>query len=567
MKLIPSILEYFFEDKTAKNNILALLKFLLVLVVMMVLFTLAFHGIMVLEGQEHTILDGLYWTAVTMSTLGYGDITFHTDLGRMFSVLVLLSGVVFLLVMLPFTFIRFFYAPWLEAHNKARTPRELPEKTAGHVLLSNFDPMIANLVEKLKQYNYRYCILVPEQQRALELHDQGYKVMLGELDNLDTYRKSRADKAELVLFNNDDHTNTNAVFTLRELSPGTQVIATAETLESVDILEMAGASQVHQFPVMLGQALARRVLGVSMHANVIGRFGDLLIAETPVMRTPLEGKKIIESKLRETTGVNVVGIWERGSFKIPHPDMRIGSSTVLVLAGSQEQLEKYDEIYGIYNLSFAPVLILGGGRVGRAASETLGDSDIDYRIVEKSSRIASSKEKYVHGNAADFHTLKRAGIDKAPSIIITTNNDDLNIYLTIYCRKLRPKMQIISRATRDRSVSKLHQAGADLVMSYASMGANSVINFIKGDNVLMVAEGLDIFREKVTGNLHDKTLGQSDIRMKSGCNVIAIESPSRETIINPEPDSPLEEGDELILIGTSEAEKKFLCTFKNGKKK
>ncbi len=567
MKLMPSILEYFFEDRTAKNNILALLKFLLVLVAMMIVFTLAFHGIMVLEGQEHTILDGLYWTAVTMSTLGYGDITFHTDLGRMFSVLVLLSGVVFLLVMLPFTFIRFFYAPWLEAHNKARTPRELPEKTAGHVLITNFDPMIANLVEKIKQYNYRYCILVPEQQRALELHDQGYRVMLGELDNLDTYRKSRADKAELVLFNNDDHTNTNAVFTLRELSPGTQVIATAETLESVDILEMSGASQVHQFPVMLGQALARRVLGVSMHANVIGRFGDLLIAETPAMRTPLEGKKIIESKLRETTGVNVVGIWERGSFKIPHPDMRIGSNTVLVLAGSQEQLEKYDEIYGIYNLSFAPVLILGGGRVGRAASEALAESDIDYRIVEKSSRIASSKEKYVHGNAADFHTLKRAGIDKAPSIIITTNNDDLNIYLTIYCRKLRPKMQIISRATRDRSVSKLHQAGADLVMSYASMGANSVINYIKGDNVLMVAEGLDIFREKVTGNLHDKTLGQSDIRMKSGCNVIAIESPARGTTINPEPDSRLEEGDELILIGTSDAEKKFLCTFKNGNKK
>ncbi|WP_291320402.1 NAD-binding protein [Desulfonatronospira sp.] len=567
MKFIPSILEYFFEDKTAKNNILALLKFVFALFVMMLLYTMAFHGIMLIEGQEHTILDGLYWTAVTMSTLGYGDITFHTDLGRMFSVLVLLSGVIFLLVMLPFTFIRFFYAPWLEAHNKARTPRELPEKTAGHVLISNFDPMIANLVEKLKQYSYSYCILVQEQQRALELHDQGYKIMLGDLDDLNTYRKSRADKAELVLFNNDDHTNTNAVFTLRELSSSTQIIATAETLESMDILNLAGASQVHQFPVMLGQALARRVLGVSMHSNVMGRFGDLLIAETPTMRTPLVGKKIIESRLRETTGVNVVGIWERGSFQIPHPDTRIGSNTVLVLAGSQEQLEKYDEIYGIYNLSFAPVIILGGGRVGRAAADTLAESDIDYRIVEKSSRIVGDKEKYVLGNAADYHTLKRAGIDKAPSIIITTNNDDLNIYLTIYCRKLHPKVQIISRATRDRSVSKLHQAGADLVMSYASMGANSVINFIKGDNVLMVAEGLDIFKEKVAGKLHGKNLGQSDIRMKSGCNVIAIESPARGTLINPEPDTSLEEGDELILIGTSEAEKKFLCTFKNGNQK
>ncbi|WP_291320957.1 NAD-binding protein [Desulfonatronospira sp.] len=564
MKFIPSILEYFFEDKTAKSNILVLLKFIFVLLVMVTLYTAVFHVIMAYEGQKPSILDGLYWTLVTMSTLGYGDIAFHSDPGRMFSVLVLLSGVIFLLVMLPFTFIRFFYAPWLEAHNKARTPRELPEKTSGHVLLSNFDHMTASLVEKLGHHNYRYCILVPEQQRALELHDQGYKVMLGNLDDINTYRKARADRAELVLFNNDDYTNTNAVFTMRELSRNTPVLATAESLKALDILQMAGCSQAYQFSVMLGQALARRVLGVSMHANIIGRFSDLLIAETPAMRTPLVGKKIIDSKLRETTGVNVVGIWERGTFTIPRPDMNIGSNTVLVLAGSQEQLEKYDEIYGIYNLSFAPVLILGGGRVGRAAADALAESDIDYRIVEKSQRIVADKEKYVLGNAADFHTLKRAGIDKTPSIIITTNNDDLNIYLTIFCRKLRPEIQIISRASRDRSISKLHQAGADLVMSYASLGANSVINYIKGDNVLMVAEGLDIFREKVGPGLNNKTLKQSDIRMKSGCSVIAIDSPTKGTIINPEPDYHLQEGDELILIGTSDAEKKFLCSFKNG---
>jgi hypothetical protein len=50
-----------------------------------------------------------------MTTLGFGDISFTSDIGRIFSVVVLLSGVVLLLVMLPFLFIRLFYAPWLEA--------------------------------------------------------------------------------------------------------------------------------------------------------------------------------------------------------------------------------------------------------------------------------------------------------------------------------------------------------------------------------------------------------------------------------------------------------------------
>ncbi len=560
MKFLPSILIYFFQEKRAKTNVKALLKFVSVLIFLIVFYSIAFHYIMDYEGQRHSFISGIYWTIVTMTTLGYGDIIFISDLGRAFSSIVLLSGVVFLLVMLPFTFIQFFYAPWMEAQSKARAPRELPANTSGHVLLSNLDSLSMSLIEKLRQHNYPYTIIVPDQQRALEIYDQGYKIVLGNLDDVETYRKTRADKAALVFFNNDDHTNTNGVFTLRQFSRDTQIVASADAPESVDILELAGSSQVYQFTRMLGRALARRVLGVSMHANIIGRFSDLFIAEAPAMRTPLEGKTLIESNLRENIGVNVVGMWERGKFVDALPDTMITSDTVLVLAGSEKQLEKYDEIYGIYNLSFSPVLILGGGRVGLAAAEALDENEVKYKIVEKNPRITGSKDKYVLGSAADLHVLKKAGIDKAPSVIITTNKDELNIYLTIYCRKLRPDIQIITRATKERNITKLHQAGADLVMSYASMGANTIINHLKGDNVLMVAEGLDIFKEKVPDSLAGRTLAESGIRDKSGCSVIAIDSQGK-TNINPVPETVLSSGDELILIGTTEAEGRFMCSF------
>lgn len=70
-------------------------------------------------------MTGFYWTLVVMSTLGFGDITFTSDIGRAFSVLVLLSGVILLLILLPFVFIKFF-APWMEAQARSRAPRELP---------------------------------------------------------------------------------------------------------------------------------------------------------------------------------------------------------------------------------------------------------------------------------------------------------------------------------------------------------------------------------------------------------------------------------------------------------
>lgn len=56
--------------------------------------------------------------------------------------------------------------------------------------------------------------------------------------------------------------------------------------------------------------------------------------------------------------------------------------------------------------------------------------------------------------------LQRAHIMETPSVIVTTHDDDLNIYLTIYCRKLRPDVQILSRSTLDRNVPSLYNCGA-----------------------------------------------------------------------------------------------------------
>ncbi|MCP4634727.1 MAG: potassium channel protein, partial [candidate division Zixibacteria bacterium] len=324
------------------------------------------------------------------------------------------------------------------------------------------------------------------------------------------------------------------------------------------ILELAGSTYVFQFMKMLGESLARRTLGMSMGANVIGKFDQLLIAEASAMRTPLEGKTLLQSNLREKTGVTVVGLWERGRFKVPQPQTKINSSTVLVLAGSAEQLEKYDDVFSIYRLyhtSGAPVLILGGGRVGRAAAQVLEERKIIYKVVEKNAKLIQNN--YIQGNAADLDTLNRAGLREAPSVIITTHDDSMNIYLTIYCRKLRSDIQIISRANLDGNISKLHRAGADLVMSHASMGANAIINLLKPDKILMIAEGLNIFRASVHSSLAGKSLAESNIRKQTGCSVIAI-GRENKLKINPEPSILLEENDEMVLIGTSDAEKSLI---------
>jgi Trk K+ transport system NAD-binding subunit len=279
-----------------------------------------------------------------------------------------------------------------------------------------------------------------------------------------TYRRLKVGDAALVVANVDDMMNTNIAFTVREISLTVTIVANADLDDSVDILELAGSTHVFQFMKMLGQSLARRVLGTSTRANVIGKVESLLIAEAPAMRTPLVGKTLLQSKLRETIGINVVGVWERGRFIIPTAQTPIRPTTVLLLAGSTDQFNAYDEKFGREEKYKEPILILGGGRVGRAAADALAERNIDYRIIEKNQKLIED-EHYIYGSAADINTLMTAGIKTTPSIIVTTHDDPTNIYLTIYCRRLSPNTQIIVRANLERNISKIRAYVLKVIMS------------------------------------------------------------------------------------------------------
>jgi voltage-gated potassium channel len=556
VKFLSAQLAVFTQDRRARQNVRVLLRLLAVFVVLVVAFSVAFHALMQAEGQQHSWVTGFYWTLTVMSTLGFGDITFESDAGRVFSMVVMLSGVVFLLVLLPFSFIQFFYAPWMEAQRQMRAPRELPEHERGHVILTQYDAVAVSLIGRLRLYDRPYVVLERDVGRALELYDAGVRVAVGPADDADTYRRLRADQAALVVAATDDFLNTTISFTVREVAERTPIVSLARDPDSVDVMQLAGATHVLELAEMLGRSLARRTLGGDTRANVVGRYGDLVIAEAPVFGTPLVGKRLVDTKLGEAAGVTVLGVWARGEFTLVGPDTRIEASHVLVLGGTDAQLEAFDHLVVIYNTPDAPVLILGGGRVGRAAARHLVERNVPYRIVETNPALLGAPEHYVLGSAADLAVLERAGIRKAPTTIVTTNDDATNIYLTIYCRRLRPNMQIISRSTMERNVGTLHRAGADLVMSYASMGADAMLNVLEQNDVFMLAEGLDIFRFPAPPSLAGRTLVESRIREETGCNVIALEVDGAVSV-SPVATDRIPPGAELILIGTPATERRF----------
>jgi voltage-gated potassium channel len=554
---------------TGQHSVRALVRLLAVFTIAVLLFSVGFHALMELEGREHSWPTSIYWTIVTMSTLGFGDITFESDLGRMYSIVVLLTGSLIILILLPFTFIQFVYVPWREALRRARTPRELPEQTSGHLVLTGRDPVEEVLIARARAAGVPYVLVVEDLEQAIALSDDGYDVLVGALDDPETYRNARVDAAALVVAGRGDTTNTNVAFTVREVSGRPKIVVTANSPDSVDVLQLAGADEVLQLGRLLGESFADRILSPHARSSVVDRFQDLVMAEAAAAHTSLVGRTIGELDLRERVGISIVGVWNRGRFEVTRPELEIEESSILVLAGTEDQLRAYDELYVAPSPHNPPdpnadgVIVIGGGRVGRAVAAKLAAAGTRCTIVERLPERVREEYDYVLGDAADIEVLRAAGIDTASAVVVTTHDDDTNVYLTLYCRRLRPDVQLLGRVALDRNVSTMHRAGADFVLSYASAGATVAWNVLRDDSTLLLAEGLVVFRVPMPDRLAGKALRDTEVARTTGCTVIGLgQDGTCSTRMLPE--TVLPEEAELILIGSEEAEQRFLSRYVAG---
>ncbi|SDL34731.1 potassium channel family protein [Kriegella aquimaris] len=561
MKFVGSQLAYYLNERDFRRNTKVLIRYLVLLGIVILIYSILFHIIMVkVEGIDHSWVTGLYWTLTVMSTLGFGDITFESDIGRIFSIVVLLSGIVMLLIVLPFAFIRHFYVPLLESQNKNKVPRQVPFRTKDHILLCAYDVIARDLTERLKQEKTPYYIIENDLAIALENHEDHIPVLFGELDDKETFILANIKDAKLVVVNTNDFLNTKIILTIREIAPTIPIVAIATDDESVDVQELSGADHVLPVKRWLGEQLANRVNARHAKSQPIGQYEDLLIAELPVLNTPLVSKTIKEAGLRQKFGVSIVAINERGRLKPVRSNEKLTFESVLVIIGNKHQLRSIDELFQDYNINPNPVLLIGGGRVGLAAAESLHKNGIMVNLIDKDPEICERARHFCNkvfpGRASDYELLKKAGILEAPSILLSTNDDTMNIYLASYCRQLNKELRIVSRISEARNIDIIHRAGANFVLSYSTLGSEAVLSISKGQELTVLGEGITLFSTPIPRQLEGKSLAESGIGAKTGLSVIAIKENS-EVVTLLSANTILPQGAEIVMLGNIEMRHKF----------
>ncbi|MCB0978066.1 MAG: NAD-binding protein [Acidimicrobiales bacterium] len=555
MKSLGLILGYLSGSSRRRNTRLVGI-LVVILIVLVAIYSAIFHVLMAREGREHSWATGVYWALTVMSTLGFGDITFESDAGRIFTLVVLVSGALFILVLLPFVFIQFLFMPWVAWRDANRAPRRVADDVRDHLVLVGDGPVIEAVIRRADHTGIPYVLVGSATPELLARHDDGYKVMVGDPDSPDTYRAAGVDRAALVAATHPDPTNTNIVFTVREISETVPIVATASTAEAVDVLALAGGDVVLQLGEILGRDMAARVFGRNGESKVVGVLGRLLVAEADADHPDLVGRALKDTTIRDRANVHVVGTWRRGIYESATPDLVIDRDDTLILAGTRDQLDAYDEAFATTERQSAPVIVVGGGRVGRAAARALGSAGFPYKVVEKLPGRVPTDGHGIVGDAADHDVLVEAGITDAIAVLLTTHDDDVNVYLAIYCRRLRPDLQIISRAVLERNVATLHRAGADAVLSYPTLGANRVWNALGSEDALVLTEGLEVFRCPVPHSLRARRLDESRVREETGCTVVAV-AVADELTVNPPGDTVLPADGDLVLIADPVAREAF----------
>lgn len=129
------------------------------------------------------------------------------------------------------------------------------------------------------------------------------------------------------------------------------------------------------------------------------------------------------------------------------------------------------------------LLILGHGDLTDVILEEL-DADINYLVVtadaEWARTVADRDVDVFVAEPSDEATLERANLDAAAAVVVATDDDGEDALTVLTVRQLRPDVRIIATATNRENVPKLRRAGADTVISPASIGGHLVVESALG---------------------------------------------------------------------------------------
>jgi voltage-gated potassium channel len=220
-----------------------------------------------------TMLDAFYYSLVTSSTVGYGDITPVTQEARLFSLSVVVLGTASFAIALTALL-----GPALEARFASALGRMTQsdlESLDGHVVVAGYGDLTEPILTELAARNREFVVLTNDDRDVPMLRGRNLNVLVADPADDDSLQRAGVDRARAVVTaTNDDGEDALVILTIRENHQDVRVVAAATDQENEAKLRRAGADTVISPAVIGGRLLARSALGDQTAEQEAADVGD-----------------------------------------------------------------------------------------------------------------------------------------------------------------------------------------------------------------------------------------------------------------------------------------------------
>lgn len=316
-------------------------------VLLIIIYILTFEYLMILEGQPNNAnaITAIYWATNTITTIGgYGNVAFNSQIGRIFTIIAQVLGVILISSFL----VNYVITPWMDRVVKFRLPRKVSPNMKDHIIICGYNQLVETLIDELSEQNLPFVIVDDEEELIKELSFKDISCIFGVPSDKQTLTNAGIEKARILIANKSDEKNANIVLTAREYEHLT-IIAIVEIRANSKYLKYAGADTVVSPKSMLGQFIGKKAMDrlVSRVTGATEIFEGVHVVEFPIyLKSPLIGKTVKEiSSQQHLAGSKIVGIWKSGTLSFdPKEDDVIRENSILLAIGSPEGLAKLKKL-------------------------------------------------------------------------------------------------------------------------------------------------------------------------------------------------------------------------------
>ena len=210
------------------------------------------------------------------------------------------------------------------------------------------------------------------------------------------------------------------------------------------------------------------------------------------------------------------------------------------------------------------LIVCGTGRVGQAITEFVRSVGQEVVVVDRDeTRLPDEDVLHVAGDATSDDVLRRAGIERAATLVSALGTSVDNLYVTLSSRKMNPGLFIVSRADDPESMAKMLQVGADRAVNPYEIAGSRMASLATQPNV---ADFVDVgvhdgtFEAKLReirlpdgSDFIGQTIDDLAIRQETGAVVLSVRDRSARFHTDDVTSRPFADGDVIVAIGSDAA--------------